>query len=916
MAEPSLKAVTLTHVRYQRGDPLGHFLAWISLIPVFISLGGFVCHFFFRRELQGMFFAVGLLISQVINELIKDFFQQARPETCALLEMCDSHGWPSSHSQYMFFFATYFTLLTYKGIGLSDTTNKWAVIFPPWVLALLTMYSRVYLGYHTVAQVFAGSALGVFLGAVWFWVVNSVLYPSFPMIEESWFGRLNYNISLISAPICVKPHSEVMDTGPLKAEPQSELRKLPWCSNPNCENFHGALRILLAQRDLSKSCSATFIHVRTHRIPAGPISLGMEETPKKLLILYATQTGNAVEAAERVGREAERRGSCPVHLLSVDQYDAGCLAQEEGSRTVVIFVVSTTGQGVTPDSMKGFWNFLLRRNLSGQWLQGLHYAVFGLGDSGYQKFNYVAKRLDRRLLQLGATPIVERGLGDEQHPSGYEAFLDPWMTSLWNMLNEIHPNYYFPNGPEFFISDDKVKEAQPKIRILYHEIDKLDSQFSATSDLNHQAALLHIERARKMSPGKFSSHDENKPDCFLKLVKNERLTKSSGSKDDKEVHHLEFEFVSPAIEYDVGDLLEVVPCQNPAAIDDFMLRCNVDPESFITVHPLDAENQLPGTCSIAAIKLKAFVELTMDVASASPRPYFFEVMHMFATDEHEKGILEHLVSPEGRTVLHKYIHKERMTVNDVLKKFPSVQIPFEWLVQVVPPLKPRAFSISSSPSAHPNQVHLTVTVASWRSPLGRNRAGLCSNWLAKLDAKQEVYVPVWFRKGSLPPPPPSLPLILIGPGTGCAPFRGFVEERAIQSLNSTRTAPVMFFLGCRNKDKDFLYKDFWLSHSENGGILSEAKGGGFYVAFSRDDQSHNKVYVQHRMREHSKRVYDLLRHGGAAIYVAGSATKMPADVLSTFEEIIAKESGLPQESAVRCLKDIQDAGKYHVEAWS
>ncbi|KAB2630808.1 NADPH-dependent diflavin oxidoreductase 1-like [Pyrus ussuriensis x Pyrus communis] len=602
----------------------------------------------------------------------------------------------------------------------------------------------------------------------------------------------------------------------------------------------------------------------------------MEETPKKLLILYATQTGNAVEAAERVGREAERRGCCPVHLLSMDQYDAGCLAQEKegGSRTVVIFVVSTTGQGVTPDTMKGFWNFLLRRSLSGQWLQGLHYAVFGLGDSGYQKFNYVAKRLDRRLLQLGATPIVERGLGDEQHPSGYEAVLDPWMTSLWNMLNEIHPNYYFPNGPEFSIPDDKVKEARPKIRILYHEIDKLDSQFSATSDLNHQAALLHIERARKMSPGKFSSHDENKPDCFLKLVKNEPLTKSSGSKDDKEVHHLEFEFVSPAIEYDVGDLLEVVPCQNPAAIDDFILRCNVDPESFITV------------------------------------------MRMFATDEHEKGILEHLVSPEGRSVLHKYIHKERMTVNDVLKKFPSVQIPFEWLVQVVPPLKPRAFSISSSPSAHPNQVHLTVTVASWRSPLGRNRAGLCSNWLAKLDAKQEVYVPVWFRKGSLPPPLPSLPLILIGPGTGCAPFRGFVEERAIQSLNSTRTAPVMFFLGCRNKDKDFLYKDFWLSHSENGGILSEAKGGGFYVAFSRDEQSHNKVYVQHRMREHSKRVYDLLRHGGAAIYVAGSATKMPADVLSTFEEIIAKESGLPQESAARCLKDIQAAGKYHVEAWS
>ncbi|KAG4959489.1 hypothetical protein GLYMA_13G137800v4 [Glycine max] len=194
MTSPTaLKAVTLTHVRYQRGDRVGHFLAWISLVPVFISLGGFVSHFIFRRELQGIFFALGLIVSQFINEVIKTSVQQARPATCALLEMCDSHGWPSSHCQYMFFFASYLTLLSLRG-GLSF----WHVRDNPplhlltWSLALLTMYSRVYLGYHTLAQVFAGTALGVFLGAVWFWVVNSVLYPYFPVIEESAFGRWFY----------------------------------------------------------------------------------------------------------------------------------------------------------------------------------------------------------------------------------------------------------------------------------------------------------------------------------------------------------------------------------------------------------------------------------------------------------------------------------------------------------------------------------------------------------------------------------------------------------------------------------------------------------------------------------------------------------------------------------------------------
>ena len=192
MPHPPLKAVTLTHVRYQRGDRFGHFLAWVSLVPVFISLGGFVSHFIFRRELQGMCFALGLLISQFINEVIKKSVQQARPETCALLEMCDSHGWPSSHSQYMFFFAVYFTLLSYKGIVLLTGKYRWIASFAWWLLAVLTMYSRVYLGYHTVAQVFAGATLGIILGAVWFWVVNSVLFCYFPFIEESAFGRWFY----------------------------------------------------------------------------------------------------------------------------------------------------------------------------------------------------------------------------------------------------------------------------------------------------------------------------------------------------------------------------------------------------------------------------------------------------------------------------------------------------------------------------------------------------------------------------------------------------------------------------------------------------------------------------------------------------------------------------------------------------
>ncbi|KAJ0087056.1 hypothetical protein Patl1_08378 [Pistacia atlantica] len=656
-----------------------------------------------------------------------------------------------------------------------------------------------------------------------------------------------------------------------------------------------------------------------------------DQKSNKLLILYASQTGNALDAAERVGREAERRG-CSVVIRSMDDFDAGSLPQVD----TAIFVVSTTGQGDTPDSMKVFWRFLLQKSLKKQWLKGVHYAVFGLGDSGYQKFNFVAKKLDNRLSDLGAMAVVERGLGDDQHPSGYEGALDPWMQSLWSRLHQINSSF-FPQGPDFVIPDMKLI-SQQKVHITYHNIGNADSRSSIASDF--KGIQTQLESARSMSPGKFSSY-KNKPDCFLKMVKNQPLTREGCGKD---VHHFEFEFVSEVIEYEVGDVVEVLPCQDPAAVNAFIQCCNLDPEAFITVniiraiavmnfhgnvlwkdkkvHYREINNNLPTT--EIPIKLRTFVELTMDVASASPRRYFFEarildildfilnVMSFFATAEHEKERLQYFASPEGRDDLYKYNQKERRTVLEVLEDFPSVQMPFDWLVQLVPPLKTRAFSISSSLLAHPNQVHLTVSVVSWMTPYKRKRVGLCSTWLAGLDPQQGTYIPAWFHKGCLPRPVPSVPLILVGPGTGCAPFRGFVEERAIQTLTGA-TAPIIFFFGCRNEKNDFLYRDFWLSHSQSNGVLSEAVDGGFYVAFSRDQPK--KVYVQHKMLEHSQRIWNLLLKG-ASIYVAGSSTKMPADVWSAFEEIVSEESGAPKDSAAIWLKSLQRAGRYHVEAWS
>ncbi|XP_039143162.1 NADPH-dependent diflavin oxidoreductase 1 isoform X2 [Dioscorea cayenensis subsp. rotundata] len=626
----------------------------------------------------------------------------------------------------------------------------------------------------------------------------------------------------------------------------------------------------------------------------------MGEKRLGLLVLYASQTGNAMDAGERVGREAERRGCSSVEVLSMDVFDPDCLPLE----LIVIFVVSTTGQGDVPDSMKEFWKFLLRRNLRHQWLHGLHYAVFGLGDSGYQKYNFTAKKLDKRLLDLGATPIIEKGLGDDQHRSGYEGALDPWLSSLWSALNQTFPTIISSD------SDSGLSQIgtldQVKFQIIYHGSDNVQQSSSIMKDYNNKEKV--IEEARLMSPARYS-HDDSRPHHFLKMVVNQRLTQVDYERD---VRHFEFEAHSSSIDYQVGDVLEILPSQDPVAVDAFIQRCNLDPECYITVQPRSVNKHLNDV--VGPVKLRTFVALTMDIASASPRRYFFEVMSFFATAEHEKERLQYFASAEGRDDLYQYNQKERRTVLEVLEDFPSVQLPFEWLVQLVPPLKTRAFSISSSPLAHPNQVHITVSIVSWTTPYKRKKYGLCSTWLARLDPHSStgVHIPAWIRRGLLPPPPPSLPLILVGPGTGCAPFRAFVEERAVQSLKCP-AAPVLFFFGCRNEDKDFLYKDFWFSHAQEHSVLATKHGGGFFVVFSRD-QPH-KIYVQHKIKEESEKVFRLLGEG-ASIYIAGSSTKMPADVTSAIEEIISKEAGITKESAVLWLRRLEKAGRFYIEAWS
>ncbi|MCO5554491.1 hypothetical protein L7F22_008020 [Adiantum nelumboides] len=522
----------------------------------------------------------------------------------------------------------------------------------------------------------------------------------------------------------------------------------------------------------------------------------------------------------------------------------------------------------------------------------------------------------------------------------YEASLDPWLLSLWTAMANIvgrpytlhtlgyqnlaldRPKYsiiIFKTSSEVSTRKTRDLEESKRAGCMLDSADamydfKKPIDLSGNGPRNPYLARM-VERLKSPIwilhdfPSMPKCPRETKTTEYLK-VHNKRLTRDFSERD---VRHIEFDLGSSGLTYKPGDALAVMPSQSEDLVDAFMKRCCLDPDSLVLVQAACKPNNFGQRDSNIEkpITIKTLVQSVMDIASASPRRYFFEVMSHFATAEHEKEKLTYFVSPEGREDLYQYNQRERRTVLEVLEDFPSVQLPLEWLLQLVPRLQPRLFSISSSLLMHPNRVHITVAVQKWQTPLKRIRQGLCSTWLSSLEPqKDDIYVPIWCKVG-LKFPDASVPLLLVGPGTGCAPFRALIEERVAMSASSS-VAPIMFFFGCRQEQDDFLYKDFWLAQAEDSGVLSTKKGGGFFAAFSRDQLK--KVYVQHKIEEQSKKVWAMLC-SGCVVYVAGSAVKMPADVFAALEKVVRTEGCQSEDAARKWLKQLERVGRYHVEAW-
>ncbi|RSL64821.1 NADPH-dependent diflavin oxidoreductase 1 [Fusarium euwallaceae] len=562
---------------------------------------------------------------------------------------------------------------------------------------------------------------------------------------------------------------------------------------------------------------------------------------RTVLILYGSETGNAQDMAEELGRVCQR-----LHFKSrveeLDAVDLNALLQHR----FVIFVISTTGQGDMPHNSLLFWKRLLRKKLPPGCLSSVQYTTFGLGDSTYLKFNWAARKLNRRLEQLGATTFIESFEADEQFPDGIDGSFVRWSETLSKHLLEHHPP---PFGLKP-IPDNVILPPKWSLKSALENSQVVNGHSSPQLSELPPASLLPIPNGWTAT-----------------LADNVRFTPETHWQDVRLVSFDIPKRDGVKLQCNPGDCLTIYPKNFPQDAQKLITLMGWDD---IADKPLDLSlcDSLPQNLYIdPKCTLREIILNNIDF-TAIPRRSFLKSMSYFSTNpDHKERLLEFTMT-EYLDEYFDYATRSRRSILEVLEEFTSVKLPAERVLDIFPLIRGRDFSIANGGMKlkHPTneditRVELLVALVKYRTILRKPRQGLCSRYLENLPAGSSLTVT---HKPVLSPihgpQNAQRPLVAIATGTGLAPIRALIHERLTHPLR----APIHLFFGNRNRDADYFFHDEWDAAVRDGNL-------DVFLAFSRDQRT--KIYVQDRLREEAKRLEGPILDNGI-FCVCGGSTKM------------------------------------------
>ncbi|XP_026138737.1 NADPH--cytochrome P450 reductase-like isoform X2 [Carassius auratus] len=605
----------------------------------------------------------------------------------------------------------------------------------------------------------------------------------------------------------------------------------------------------------------------------------MKKTGKNIVVFYGSQTGTAEEFANRLAKDAHRYG---MKGMSADpeEYDMSELSRlPEIENSIAIFCMATYGEGDPTDNAQDFYDWLHEGDAD---FTGVKYTVFALGNKTYEHYNAMGKYVDQRLSELGAQRIFDLGMGDDD--GNLEEDFVSWREQFWPAVCE-----HF--GVEATGEESSIRQYELKVH----------------SDVN-------MNKVYTGELGRLKSFESQKPpfdskNPFLAPVTVNRKLNKAG---DRHLMHLELDITGSRIRYESGDHVAVYPINDSVIVSRIGDLLGVDLDTVISLNNLDEESNKkhPFPCPTTyRTALTHYLDITNP-----PRTNVLYELAQYASEPKEQENMRRMASSsaEGKALYQSWVLDSCRNILAVLEDLPSLRPPIDHLCELLPRLQARYYSIASSSKVHPNSIHICAVVVEYETKTGRVNKGVATNWLKNktpTDNGHKATVPMYIRKSQFRLPFKSTnPVIMIGPGTGIAPFMGFVQERGWLKEQGKEVGETVLYYGCRYKNEDFLYQEE-LEEFEKTGVLTELN-----VAFSRDQTE--KVYVQHLLKKNKEAVWRLVHTDNAHIYICGDARNMARDVQNAFYEIAEELGGLSSAQAVDYIKKLMTKGRYSQDVWS
>jgi len=418
--------------------------------------------------------------------------------------------------------------------------------------------------------------------------------------------------------------------------------------------------------------------------------------------------------------------------------------------------------------------------------------------------------------------------------------------------------------------------------------------------VNTKAALTKIfpeayGAAEALRPAEHEVH-------LVRLTKNKRLTPESYSRN---IFHLEFDISDTSLTYRIGDALGVFGHNDVEEIDHFIREYGLDPTEIVSVpargsmgknqtEMVSVRNLLIQHLDILGRPSKKFyVDLAQFAHRGGSRYEYLKLMHT-GTDDNEA---------------FKLGANEGVTYAELLLQYKSANPTIEEIIEIVPPIQARHYSIASSMKMNPRSVHLLVVAVDWITPKGRTKYGQCTRYLANLDPSKgkDIYVTVDVMPSVLRlPPSPKQPIIMSGLGTGLAPFRAFVQERAWERAQGIEVGPIYLYFGARHRHEEYLYGDEWDQYFEEGLVTKLG------LAFSRDQKE--KVYIQHKIVEDSSAIARMLKKDQGYFYLCGPTWPVPA-INHALATALNPEAAAKGEVDMLALEKIKENGQMLLEVY-